>query len=317
MIPGNKKIGLVLPQWEGAMGGETARGADIISLAQLSEEVGFVSVWTVDQILFDLGEYYSLQDMEITEDLEGRKLGFWECWTVTSALAAATSRVEIGTLVTCTAYRNPALLARMADTVDELSGGRLILGVGAGALESEFAAFGFDWDRRVGHFEEALKIICPLLKGESVTFDGEFYRTKEAQLVPKGVRPGGPPILIGTVAGGPRMRRLVVQYAHQWNCWLAEDSRPDAYSEPYDLMLRACEKFERDPATLTKNVAVGVCLEGFPPTPGELPLTGSIAEIAEKVGRFLDADIDHLVVQLTPCTREGVERLSQILSQLR
>jgi alkanesulfonate monooxygenase SsuD/methylene tetrahydromethanopterin reductase-like flavin-dependent oxidoreductase (luciferase family) len=312
-----KKIGLVLPQWEGAMGGKTARGSDIIGLAQQCEEMGFDSVWTVDQLLLDLADYYAIMDMEIPEELESAKLGFWECWTITSALAAATSRMEIGTLVTCTAYRNPALLARMADTVDELSGGRLILGVGAGALESEFEAYGFDWDRRVGHFEEALQIICPLLKGESVTFDGEFYRTRKAQLIPKGVRPDGPPLLIGSVAVGPRMRRLITQYAHHWNCWLAEDSRLDAYYEAHDQVLRTFDRFERDPATLTKNVSVGVCLEGHSPIPGELPLTGSDAELTEHLGKFLEADIDHLVIQLTPCTREGVERLSVILSQLR
>ena len=313
----NKKIGLILPQWEGAMGGETARGADIVAQAQLSEEIGFDSVWTVDQLLMDLAEYHALVGDAATDDLEETRLGFWECWTVTSALAVATSRVEIGTLVTCTAYRNPALLARMADTVDELSGGRLILGVGAGALESEFEAFGFDWDRRVSRFEESLRIICPLLKGESLTFDGEFYRTREARLVPKGIRPGGPPILIGTVGTGPRMRRLVVQYAHQWNCWLGENPRIDAYNEAYDLVLRTCERFERDPATLTKNVAVGVCLEGYLPNPGEQPLTGSTAEIAEQLGRFFDADVDHLVVQLTPNTREGIEQFSQVLAQLK
>jgi alkanesulfonate monooxygenase SsuD/methylene tetrahydromethanopterin reductase-like flavin-dependent oxidoreductase (luciferase family) len=313
----NKKIGLVLPQWEGAMGGETARGAEIVAQAKLCDELGFDSVWTVDQILLDLDDYFSIMGMTATEGVELGKLGFWECWTLTSALAVATSRVEIGTLVTCTAYRNPALLARMADTVDELSGGRLILGVGAGALKSEFEAFGFEWDRRVGHFEEALQILSPLLKGELVTFNGEFYRTREAQLSPKGVRPDGPPILIGSIAVGPRMRRLIVQYAHHWNCWLAEDSRLDEYNAPYDTILRTCEKFERDPATLTKNVAVGVCLEGQSPNPGELPITGSTAEIEDQLGRFLDADIDHLVVQLTPCTREGIERLSEVFSQVQ
>ena len=299
------------------MGGETARGKDIVAQAQLSEEVGFDSIWTVDLILLDLDDYQTIGGVTATKELEGVKQGFWECWTVTSALAVATSRVEIGTLVTCTAYRNPALLVRMADTVDELSGGRLILGVGAGALESEFEMFGFDWDRRFSRFEEALKVICPLLRGESLTIGGEFYRTKEAKLIPKGVRPGGPPILIGTLGKGPRMRRLVVQYAHHWNCWLGEDPRLDAYNEAYELVLRACDQYERDPASLTKNVGVGVCLAGYPPEPGEQPLTGSITEIAEQLDSFFGAGVDHLVVHLTPNTREGIEQFSRILSQLK
>ena len=107
------------------------------------------------------------------------------------ALARETRRVEIGTLVVNTGYRNPALLARMADTIDELSEGRLILGLGAGDFESEHVAFGYPWDRRVSRFEEALQIIRPLLRGEKVTFEGEFYTTREAENIPKGPRPEG------------------------------------------------------------------------------------------------------------------------------
>ena len=125
----DKKFGLVLPQWTESMGGDTARGADIIGQAKLCEELGFDSLWTADQILFDLGEYTSVVGATPSDDPSGSKRGYWECWAIIGTLASATSRIEIGTLVSCTAYRNPALLARMADTVDELSNGRLILGL--------------------------------------------------------------------------------------------------------------------------------------------------------------------------------------------
>jgi probable F420-dependent oxidoreductase len=311
----DRKIGIILPQWEGSMGGETARGKDLITQAKLIEELGFDSVWTVDAILYDLGDYQDVVNSSSTDDHSGSSLGFWECWSVVSALSAATSRVEIGTLVTCAAYRHPALLARMADTVDELSAGRLILGVGAGAMRSEFETFGFDWERRVSRFEEALNVICPLLRGDTVSFDGEFYRIQEARLVPKGCRSAGPPVLIGTLGKGPRMRRLVAQYAQQWNCWLAEDSRLDAYNEAWELVRGACNQYGRDPATLTRNVAVGVCLEGDP-APGELPLMGSTAQIAEQLDQFFEAGVDHLVVELTSTTATAIEQFSEVLSYL-
>jgi alkanesulfonate monooxygenase SsuD/methylene tetrahydromethanopterin reductase-like flavin-dependent oxidoreductase (luciferase family) len=127
----------------------------------------------------------------------------WEGWTMLSALAAATERVELGTLVTCSQFRNPALLAKMAVTVDEISGGRLTFGIGAGWNEPEFRAFGVPLDHRVGRFEEALQIIVPLLRDGHVDFEGQFYSARECELNPRGPRPSGPPILIGAMVPGP------------------------------------------------------------------------------------------------------------------
>ena len=312
----NKRVGLILPQWEGAFGGETARGVDIIRQATLSEDLGLDSVWAVDQFLLDMDEYREATGGESGQDSANAKVGFWECWSIISTLSTATSTIDIGTLVSCTAYRNPALLARMADTVDELSGGRLILGLGAGALQGEFEAFGFDWERRVSRFEEALQIIAPLLKGQCISFEGEFYRVKGVQLLPKGLRPDGPPILIGTLTGGPRMRRLVAQYADHWHCWLAEDSRLAEYVEPYELIVRACERYERDPTSLIKSVALGVCLEGTPPDPGETVLTGSTCEIAAQLKQFFEADVDEVMVKLFPNTPKGLESFARVLAEL-
>jgi len=161
------------------MGGETARGAEILALAKFGEALDFDSVWLVDHFLWNVVDREHLDEVP-PEGSEGLRFGYWECWTLASALAAATSRVEIGTLVTNTGYRNPALLARMAETVDEISGGRVILGIGAGAIAGEYEAFGYDFERRIGRFEEALQILRPMLRGEAVTFDGEFYRTQTA-----------------------------------------------------------------------------------------------------------------------------------------
>ena len=149
-------------------------------------------------------------------DLVGKLYGAWECLTVCAALARETQRVEIGTLVANTGYRNPALLARISETIDELSNGRFTLGVGAGDFLTEHDAFGYPWERRISRFEEALQIIRPMLAGKNVTFDGEFYQTRDAVNLPRGPRSDGLPLLIGVLGRGPRMKRLVAQYADQW-----------------------------------------------------------------------------------------------------
>src|SRR5215208_3399163 len=160
------KVGLILPDTEREMGGATARWTDLVQMARMAEDLGFDSIWNADHLI------YRFPGKEVQ--------GPWESWSLLAALAAVTTRVEIGPLVACTSFRNPALLAKIADTVDEVSGGRLILGLGAGWHEPEYKAYGYPYDRRVSRFEEALQIIVPLLKGEQVTFHGQFYNADEA-----------------------------------------------------------------------------------------------------------------------------------------
>ena len=252
------------------------------------------------------------------ENLKGVKRGAWECFTTAAALATATERVEIGTLVANTGYRNPALLARMADTIDELSDGRLILGLGAGDMASEHRAYGYPYERRVSRFEEALQIVRPMLRGESVSFEGEFYQTESAELLPKGVRAEGPPLLIGVLSGGPRMRRLVSQYADHWNAWMAyTDSRPEAYVEPADIMAAACEKHGRDPQTLERNITVSVAMPGESfPMPDAVPLTGTPDEIGENLGRFAELGVKHISLLPFPNTIRTLEALAPVLEQV-
>ena len=141
-----------------------------------------------------------------------------------AALAEATTRIELGTLVMCTAFRNPALLAKMADAVDEVSAGRLILGLGAGWHEPEFRAFGYPFDHLASRFEDALRIIAPLVRGDAVDYQGAYERAVDCVSLPRGPRPEGPPILIG--ASRPRMLRLTAELADAWNtCWLGRAER--------------------------------------------------------------------------------------------
>jgi len=298
------------------MGGDTPSGADVLTMARLAEDAGFDSVWLVDHFCYSAAAELEALGATPPADMLGKLYGAWECLITAAALARETSRVEIGTLVVNTGYRNPALLARMADTIDEFSAGRLILGLGAGDFISEHRAFGYPWERRIGRFEEALQIIRPLLRGETVTFDGEFYTTHEAQNLPRGPRTDGPPIMIGVLKGGPRMRRLVAQYADVWNCWLASgDSHPAAYAPIRDTMFEACEKHGRDPATLEQNVTCRVCPPGGAAVSEDMnPLVGSADEIAATIGEFASQGVEHLGLWPHPNVAQSIDFLADVVA---
>ena len=306
------KVGVFLPIVERQMDGGSARGRDVLDMARAAEAVGFDSVWIPDHLLFrHAGEVAQ---------------GAWECWTLLGALAAATSRVEIGPLVTCTAWRNPALIAKMADTVDELSDGRLVLGLGTGWHEPEFVAFGIPFDKAVGRFEDALAIILPLLREGRVDHQGPYYAARECELLPRGPRTGqgGPPILIGALGTGPRMLRLMARHADLWNAWLTwGQSDPTAIPPLRDLVDGACREIGRDPASLGRTVAVLVEVPGqsarlvrTSPTGGGEPLGGSPEQVAEALRGFAREGIGHVQCILAPNSRVGIEAMAPVLEIL-
>ena len=243
-------------------------------MARTAEAMGFDSLWFVDHLLY--GEGASTEPPQ----------GVWECWSVLTGLAAVTERVELAPLVTCTGYRNPALLAKMADTIDEISGGRLILAIGAGWHDPEYLAFGFATDHKYARFEEAVTIIHGLLRDGSIDFEGTYYAARDCELRPRGPRGGGIPLMIG--ANGPKMLRLTARYADQWNTWLAmSGSDPDAFTSDNDVVDAACRDVGRDPATLERTVSIMVDLDGRGAIPASMgpgrarPLSGTPEEIAE------------------------------------
>jgi alkanesulfonate monooxygenase SsuD/methylene tetrahydromethanopterin reductase-like flavin-dependent oxidoreductase (luciferase family) len=233
-----------------------------------------------------------------------------------AGLAAITERVEIGPLVICNSFRNPALLAKMADTVDEMSGGRLILGLGAGWNEAEFRAFGFPFDHRVDRFEEGIQIITSLLRTGQSDFSGTYYWTDDAVLRPRGPRPEGPPILIGTA--GERMLGLTAQYADIWNTWFSQTnnnlSQLKALLERVDA---ACVAHGRDPATLERTTAMAIEVGPHSPSTMSVPLiTGSSEELAAELRAYADAGISHVQVWLEPNTPAGIEAFAPVLELL-
>ncbi|HEY2621342.1 MAG TPA: LLM class flavin-dependent oxidoreductase [Acetobacteraceae bacterium] len=243
------KVGLVLPL-EGHADEAIAHWNDLKTMAQHAEAVGFDLLWLVDHLIYDFAAMAGVPDVPVW--------GVWECWSMLSALAAVTTRVELGPLVACTSFRNPALLAKMADTTDEISGGRLILGLGAGYHESEFRAFGYPFDHLVGRFEEALRIIHSLLRTGAADLQGTYYNVRECELRPRGPRHGGPPILIG--ARQPRTRRLAARYADYWNGLGISDAANLAPTR--EAVDAACAEVGRNPTTLERSHFLAIDLPG-------------------------------------------------------
>ncbi|HEY7175840.1 MAG TPA: LLM class flavin-dependent oxidoreductase [Micromonosporaceae bacterium] len=274
----------------------------IRAVAQQAEADGFDSIWLADHLMY---RYPGTPTR-----------GVWECWTLLAALAEATQRVEIGTLVLCNSFRNPAILAKMAVTADEVSHGRLILGVGAGWHEPEYDAFGVPFDHRVDRFEESLQILRPLLKDGHVDFEGRYYRARNCEIEPRGPRPAGPPLLIGSE--GPRMLALSAQYADLWNTGYM--GTPDTLAEPMTRFETACQQVGRDPTTIGISVLIGAWfadLQPNKPTFVDKPLTGTPEEFAEAMDGYAELGVQHLMFQLEPYVPETRRRLTEALRLYR
>jgi alkanesulfonate monooxygenase SsuD/methylene tetrahydromethanopterin reductase-like flavin-dependent oxidoreductase (luciferase family) len=276
--------------------------AELRAMALQAEEAGLDSVWVYDHLL------YRFPDQPTR--------GIWEGWSVLCGLAEATSRVELGTIVMCTAWRNPALQAKMAITADEVSNGRIILGLGAGWHQPEFEAFGYQFDHLAGRFDESMQIISPHLKEGKVDFSGKYYSAPNCEMRPRGPRPGGPPILIASK--GERMLRLTAQYADQWNtAWLG---RPALLAERRAALEAACEKVGRDPSTLEVTVGITTLFPDLAPDamPDEIDpdraLTGTAEEMAAVFKEYEALGVAHLILVSTPDTPEAVARIGEAVA---
>ena len=301
------KMGLMLPHMQKPDGQRS--WAEIREMAELAEAIGFDSLWVVDHFLFK-------------PDNDDPPKGVWECWSLLSALAACTKTAELGTLVLGMGFRNPALLAKMADTVDEISGGRLILGLGAGYHKFEYDAFGYPFDYKYSRFAEAIQIVHGLLKNGHVDFQGRFYSARECELKPRGPRPQGPPILIGS--SGHKMLRLVGRYADMWNgIWDELGNSPQDLAEVRPLIDEACEEVGRDPATLARTFTVLITDDNSIPywedtmSDNDLkalkPLKGAPADIAESLRAFVAEGASSIQIHLDPTTPKTIERLAPVL----
>ena len=303
-MPGRAiKVGVQLPEveWE-------ARWPDLRALALRAEDLGFDSAWYGDHLLY-------------RRRGDDRARGPWEAWTTLAGLAAATSRITLGPLVAATAFHAPAMLAKMAATVDEISGGRLVLGLGAGWNETEFAAFGFPFDRRISRFAEAFTIVRTLLRDGAIDFEGEFFTARDCELVPR-ARPGGPPLMIGST--GPRMLEITAPHVDAWNAWFdAFGNRPAGIAPLRRRVDAAARAAGRDPAGIERTVALLVRLpggrgrvQGDPAATANAPVQGSPAEIAATIRALAAEGIGHVQLVVDPITLASLDALAPVLDDL-
>jgi len=303
--PGGRplKVGIQLPEVE-----REVRWPELLDMTRAIEDLGFDSVWVGEHLLYRW------------EDRPPR--GPWEAWTLLAGIAASTSRIELGPLVACTNFHNPALLAKQASMIDELSGGRFVLGLGAGWNEAEFRAFGFPHDHLVSRFEEAFTIIRTLLREGAIDFDGRWYQVRDCELLPRGPRPLGPPLMIGS--SGPRMLRATMAHADSWNAWYADiENRPEGVAPIRALVDDACREVARDPGEVERTVAVLVRLsggagrlQGHTAQSPILPVSGEPWEMAETLRAFAREGIAHVQLVLDPITLDAIQALAPVLVEL-
>jgi alkanesulfonate monooxygenase SsuD/methylene tetrahydromethanopterin reductase-like flavin-dependent oxidoreductase (luciferase family) len=297
------KVGVQLPEIE-----REVRWPELLDMIRAIEDLGFDSIWVGEHLLYRFAD-------------RGPR-GPWEAWTLMAAIAGVTSRVAFGPLVACTNFHNPALLAKQATTIDEISGGRLVLGLGAGWNETEFRAYGFPYDHRFDRFEEAFTIIRTLLRGGTVDFDGRWYQVRDCEILPHGPRPNGPPLMIGS--NGSRMLRATLPYVDSWNSWFVDTgNRPDGVPALRERVDGACREVGRDPAEVERTVAVMVELPGGVgrvhggyAKDQPAPMTGSATEMADILRGYAGEGIDHVQLVLDPITVGSIQALEPVLREL-
>ncbi len=277
-------------------------------MAVTAEDLGYDSLWVGDHLLY--------------KPADRPPIGPWEAWTSLAGLAEATSRVELGPLVASTSFHSPPMLAKMAATVEEISNGRLILGLGAGWNEPDYTAYGFPYDHRASRFEEAFTIIRTLLRDGYIDFSGTYYEARDCTLVPRGPRPNGPPLMLGSM--GERMLRFAAPHIDAWNAW--HDwfgNTPEGLSALNATVDDVVTAAGRDPSEVTRTTTVLVQLSGGTGrlSGGEFarptePLKGTPEQIANGLCAYAAIGIGHVQLVLDPITVEAIEELAPVLELL-
>jgi alkanesulfonate monooxygenase SsuD/methylene tetrahydromethanopterin reductase-like flavin-dependent oxidoreductase (luciferase family) len=312
------QLGLILPTWTTG----SLRWREVLQIAQEAEAAGFDALWVTDHLLLPStnAELRARAGASVHPEAVAEPEGYLECFTVLTALAPVISGLKLGSLVACAGYRNPFLLAKIAESLDEVCGGRLILGVGAGDSAGEHETMGLPADSPVGRLEETLRILKMLFSGDGTDYRGRFHTIGGAALIPRGPRPKGPPILIGTLNPRPRMRRIVAQYADIWNGWLGyTDASAEAAGAQLEQIAEGCREHGRDLSTLQLTTAVRVNIpgSGYVPAPNERPLSGSPQEMAEVLRGHAALGIEQVQVALTMGGREGVRAFAPVIREMR
>lgn len=296
------EMGLVLPMGESFVDGSTARWVEIRDLALRAEEIGFDIVWIADELLW--------------RPPDGKPQGWWECVAMTGAVAAATSRVKVGTWIMSALHRTPGLTAKAVETLDEISGGRFVFGLGSGHAGAQAHAFGLPEDHVYGRFEEAIEIIVPLLRHGRADFEGTFHAARDLEHRPVGPRPGRIPIMIG--AKGPKMLRLAALHGDIWSWYVEERSDLTEFGPRLAAIEAACLEVGRDPATI--GTSAGIVVEPTAITGAAdvlaAPVRGSAEEIADALRSFRAAGFTNLELMVWPPTVPALDALAPVIELL-
>ena len=293
------RVGVQLPEVE-----REVRWPEYEAMALTAERVGFDSVWVGDHLLYRG---------------DGRpERGPLEAWTTLAAIAAATERVELGPLVACIGFHAPAMLAKQAATVDEISGGRLVLAVGAGWNEAEFRAFGFPFDRRASRFEQSFEVVRKLMAGERVTVHGEHVTVEDAVLLPRPARQ--PRLMIGST--GRRVLAAALPHVDAWNTWFDwYGNSPDGFAARTGEIDEIARSVGRDPGEIERSACMLVALDPStgerPPGPAAPPVAGGPARVADAIRAMADAGADEVILVVDPITQGSIEALGESLASLR
>jgi probable F420-dependent oxidoreductase len=285
------RIGIQLPEVE-----REVRWPELLSMARAAEAAGFDSIWLGDHLLYREPERAP-----------------WEAWTLLSALAAVTERVTLGPLVACAGFHPPGLLAKMAATVDEVSGGRFVLGLGAGWNDVEFRAFGIPFDHRVSRFEEAFAIVRGMLAGERVTLAGRYHVADDAVLLPPPAR--RVPLVIGS--NGPRVLGITLPHVDAWNTWYLDyGNSAEGFATLNERISAAAAGAGRERGEIERSACVLVVLdraaEGRPVD--VQPLEGSPERIAAGLRDLAEAGADEAILVVTPITERSVRELAEAVA---
>jgi alkanesulfonate monooxygenase SsuD/methylene tetrahydromethanopterin reductase-like flavin-dependent oxidoreductase (luciferase family) len=290
------RIGIQLPEVE-----RDVRWPELVAMARAAEACGFDSIWVGDHLLY--------------RDPGQPERGPWEAWTLLSALAAATERVELGPLVACAGFHPPGVLAKMAATIAEVSGGRFRLGLGAGWNDPEFKAFGLPTDHRVSRFAESFAIVRGLLAGERVTLDGTYWQADDAVLLPAPAH--RPSLMVGS--NGPRMLSLTLPHVDAWNTWYddygntaegfaALNARISAAAVeagrwPDEILRSACAFVRVDPASTEREV-----------TAEAPPIEGTPEQIAGRLRELHEAGADEVILVVSPIDERAIGALAEVVA---
>jgi alkanesulfonate monooxygenase SsuD/methylene tetrahydromethanopterin reductase-like flavin-dependent oxidoreductase (luciferase family) len=280
----------------------TTRWPELRAMALRAEAIGFDTLWITDELLWR------------AEDGEPHR-GAWDGISIAGAAAATTSRIKVGTWVMRALHRNPGIIAKTAETLDEISAGRFIFGLGAGhEWPGQARFFGLPEDRIFARFDEALQIIVPLLRGGHADFEGEFHAARDLPQQPVGPRPNAIPLLIG--GNGPKGQRHAALHANVWSGYAEERAHVDELGPRLATLDAICEEVGRDPITIGRGAGLSVN-PLLPAGTRESLISGSAEEIADALRSFREVGFTQVDLMLGPGTVEAFDAMAPVVELLR